>query len=244
MRGATKSRSVPACASCKKSKARCEILDDITQKTLQHVRCHRCKALQIQCSYEYLDKSVFRTGPACKTQAFEQVVRLDMDLSDHQVTASQNHNVVPEEVTIPALPTPAPVREISSVVVRSKSGQDVVDLESLPRHIWQFYRGSAGQWHYDGIFHYEDSLDWAHPLSAIQQLSDRYNASVVTTPRIMASATSKSASGIDKLDEILSQEQRKHLLDMCVAMFHPPFLFFDYPFSALKKSMCPGLISL
>ncbi|THU77878.1 hypothetical protein K435DRAFT_973779 [Dendrothele bispora CBS 962.96] len=202
----TKTKTVPACTSCKKSKARCEILDDITQKSLQNVRCHRCKTLQIQCSYESMDKSIFSTGPVYKTHEFEQVVRLDMDLSNQPSSPVQDIRVVPENVTTsPAsigsasnAPTPATapapiVGELSTVVARSSTGQTVVDVGSLPSHIWEFYRGSAGDWHYGGIFHYEDSLDWAHPLGAIQQLSDRYNASVLTRPRILAAATSRSA---------------------------------------------------
>ncbi|THU95480.1 hypothetical protein K435DRAFT_723703, partial [Dendrothele bispora CBS 962.96] len=230
----TKTKTVPACTSCKKSKARCEILDDITQKSLQNVRCHRCKTLQIQCSYESMDKSIFSTGPVYKTHEFEQVVRLDMDLSNQPSSPVQDIRVVPENVTTsPAsigsasnAPTPATapapiVGELSTVVARSSTGQTVVDVGSLPSHIWEFYRGSAGDWHYGGIFHYEDSLDWAHPLGAIQQLSDRYNASVLTRPRILAAATSRSASGIDRLDEILSPEQIKHLLEIFEEKYVP-----------------------
>ncbi|THU95478.1 hypothetical protein K435DRAFT_839495 [Dendrothele bispora CBS 962.96] len=202
MRRATKPK-VPACSSCRKLKVRCEILDDLTQESLQNVRCHRCKTLKIQCSYESMDKSIFRTGP-------------------EKMTTS----LIPT-VSIPKIPAPNPaplIRGLSTVVARSSTGQTVVDMDSLPTHIWQFYRGSTGDWHYGGIFHYEDSLDWAHPLDAIQQLSDRYNASVasvVTRPRILAAATSRSASGIDRLDEILSPEQIKHLLEIFEEKYVP-----------------------
>jgi hypothetical protein len=198
----TRPKSVQACASCKKSKVRCEILDDITQETIQTIRCHRCKILQMQCSFESLDNSVFRTGLSRKTQDFKQVVRLNLDKNQQR-----NQPV-----------GASPASRSSSDVVRSTSGQTLVDLDSLPRHMWQFHRGSTGQWHYDGIFHYEDSLDWAQPLGAVQQLSNLYNASVVKRPRILAAKMTVSVFGIDALDEILSKEQTKNLLDMCVTM--------------------------
>ncbi|KAF7366711.1 hypothetical protein MSAN_00929200 [Mycena sanguinolenta] len=48
-RGAPKKpKSIQACASCRKHKTRCEILDP----SKSPVRCHRCKTLTLQCSYE------------------------------------------------------------------------------------------------------------------------------------------------------------------------------------------------
>ncbi|KAF5344908.1 hypothetical protein D9758_011535 [Tetrapyrgos nigripes] len=202
MKRNTRPKSVPACASCKKSKVRCEILDDITQECIQKVRCHRCKTLQLQCSYESMDKSIFYTGPAHKT---DQVVGVNGEKNHQQ----QN-----------PVASPSTSRN-SSAVVRSKTGQTAVDLECLPRHMWHFHRGSAGQWHYDGIFHYEDSLDWAQPLGAIKQLTNRYLASVVTRPRMLAAATTVSASGIDVLEDILSAEQIKNLLGIFEEKYVP-----------------------
>ncbi|KAJ7028698.1 hypothetical protein C8F04DRAFT_1118400 [Mycena alexandri] len=46
--GAKKPKSIQACASCRKHKTRCEILDP----SKNPVRCHRCQVLTIPCSYE------------------------------------------------------------------------------------------------------------------------------------------------------------------------------------------------
>ncbi|KAF8208203.1 hypothetical protein K438DRAFT_1813599 [Mycena galopus ATCC 62051] len=46
--GAKKPKSIQACASCRKHKTRCEILDPAKSP----VRCHRCQVLTLQCSYE------------------------------------------------------------------------------------------------------------------------------------------------------------------------------------------------
>lgn len=45
---AKKSKSLPACASCRRSKTRCELLDP----SQDPVRCHRCEVLDTKCSYE------------------------------------------------------------------------------------------------------------------------------------------------------------------------------------------------
>ncbi|KAF5344907.1 hypothetical protein D9758_011534, partial [Tetrapyrgos nigripes] len=157
-----------------------------------------------------MDKSIFLTGPIRKTHEFEQVVTFDIDVPENHDNLNQQ-NPIPTPAQAPAPAEPAAVIRSSPVVTRTRNGENVVDMECLPRHIWQFHRGPTGEWYYDGIFHYEDSLDWAQPLGAVQQLSSRYNASVIARPRIMAAATTASASGIDALEEILSKEQKEHL---------------------------------
>ncbi|KAJ7684099.1 hypothetical protein DFH06DRAFT_970105 [Mycena polygramma] len=46
---AKRAKTAQACASCRKNKTRCEILDHSSSP----VRCHRCKVLSIECSYEH-----------------------------------------------------------------------------------------------------------------------------------------------------------------------------------------------
>lgn len=48
-----RTKSGQACASCRKHKTRCEILDDGI--TYGIVKCHRCKVLNIECSFESSD---------------------------------------------------------------------------------------------------------------------------------------------------------------------------------------------
>ncbi|KAJ6491921.1 hypothetical protein C8R45DRAFT_867452 [Mycena sanguinolenta] len=57
-----RAKTIQACASCRKNKTRCEILDHTTSI----VRCHRCKVLSIDCSYEQTKKPVASTSP-CDT---------------------------------------------------------------------------------------------------------------------------------------------------------------------------------
>ncbi|KAK7042459.1 hypothetical protein R3P38DRAFT_2890610 [Favolaschia claudopus] len=46
--GTKKAKSIQACATCRRNKTRCEILDP----SKSPVRCHRCQVLSLQCSYE------------------------------------------------------------------------------------------------------------------------------------------------------------------------------------------------
>ncbi|KAJ3772884.1 hypothetical protein FB446DRAFT_772141 [Lentinula raphanica] len=56
-RPSKRAKSFQACTSCRKHKQRCEILDGIDQKV---IRCHRCKVLDVDCSYSEMDRSIFQ----------------------------------------------------------------------------------------------------------------------------------------------------------------------------------------
>ena len=43
-------KSSQACSSCRRSKTRCELLDTTTSSSA--LKCHRCKVLNLQCSFE------------------------------------------------------------------------------------------------------------------------------------------------------------------------------------------------
>ncbi|KAJ7084027.1 hypothetical protein B0H15DRAFT_911462 [Mycena belliarum] len=51
-----RTKASQACASCRRQKSRCEILDVRTQPgTVTTIRCHRCKVLGVECSFESSD---------------------------------------------------------------------------------------------------------------------------------------------------------------------------------------------
>ncbi|KAJ3797558.1 hypothetical protein GGU11DRAFT_784469 [Lentinula aff. detonsa] len=58
-RATKRSKSVQACANCRKHKTRCEILGVVDQVV---VRCHRCKVLDLECSYQTMDRSLFEVA--------------------------------------------------------------------------------------------------------------------------------------------------------------------------------------
>lgn len=59
----SKSNSIQACTSCRKHKTRCEILDGVDQPM---IRCHRCKVLKVQCSYQGMSRDIFEAALAEK----------------------------------------------------------------------------------------------------------------------------------------------------------------------------------
>ncbi|KAJ3865790.1 hypothetical protein EV359DRAFT_38024 [Lentinula novae-zelandiae] len=62
-RATKRTKSVQACAKCRQQKTRCEILDSADQPV---IRCHRCKVLEVECSYQTMDRCLFevaRTKP-------------------------------------------------------------------------------------------------------------------------------------------------------------------------------------
>ncbi|KAE9409792.1 hypothetical protein BT96DRAFT_984159 [Gymnopus androsaceus JB14] len=52
-------------STCRKHKTRCEILDGLDQ---QVIRCHRCKVLKVQCSYQGMNRAVFEAALAAKSE--------------------------------------------------------------------------------------------------------------------------------------------------------------------------------
>jgi len=51
-------KAIQACVSCRKGKARCEILGNI--KPGIPVQCHRCEVLHASCSYSEMDRNLFK----------------------------------------------------------------------------------------------------------------------------------------------------------------------------------------
>lgn len=63
-----RSKASQACASCRRQKSRCEILDVRTHPGAPvSIRCHRCKVLGIQCSFETSDLIHFLPKPTATT---------------------------------------------------------------------------------------------------------------------------------------------------------------------------------
>jgi hypothetical protein len=59
-----RTKASQACASCRRQKSRCEILDVRSQSGAPvTIRCHRCKVLSIECSFETSDLIHFLPKP-------------------------------------------------------------------------------------------------------------------------------------------------------------------------------------
>jgi hypothetical protein len=64
---AKRTKASQACASCRRQKSRCEILDVPRQSgSPVTVRCHRCKVLGVECSFETSDLIHFMPKPTAQ----------------------------------------------------------------------------------------------------------------------------------------------------------------------------------
>lgn len=138
-RGAKRTKNVQACASCRKHKTRCEILDGANQPI---IRCHRCKTLEVECSYQEMDRSIF--------QFHSPVVQEPSPpISVKGTWHEKNLEVLPGYSGTPT-PENAPGGSNASLPI---------DLfVNKPQTIWDFIHAPQG------------SLDWSAPLEAMQEL--------------------------------------------------------------------------
>ncbi|KAJ3771960.1 hypothetical protein FB446DRAFT_690051 [Lentinula raphanica] len=93
-----KTKSIQACNSCRKHKTRCEILDKLDQPL---IRCHRCKVLGVDCSYQTMDRAVFESTFAAKSENASTAPR--QSRSDHSRSPSVS-NASPQNDIFPNLP--------------------------------------------------------------------------------------------------------------------------------------------
>lgn len=107
-----KAKASQACASCRKAKTRCELLDDPRSGTL---RCHRCRVIGTECSFETADiihfipkeKSVIETHTHSQTIVVAPLSFADLDevTSESQNEASTGRRLQPEDlVPSPGVP--------------------------------------------------------------------------------------------------------------------------------------------
>jgi hypothetical protein len=150
-RSVKRAKSVQACASCRKHKTRCEILDIIDQ---QAIRCHRCKVLDQDCSYQEMDRSIFENlRPSTVAAAKEPESR----------SQSVRHEVQLEMIPgYSGTPTPANAPGSSNASLPT----DI--FPNKPHLLWDFIRAPHA------------SLDWSTPLHTIGELVKQTLASSET----------------------------------------------------------------
>ncbi|KAJ7481471.1 hypothetical protein FB451DRAFT_1085095 [Mycena latifolia] len=81
-----RTKASQACASCRRQKSRCEILDVRTQPgagaAAVTIRCHRCKVLGVECSFETSDLIHFLPRPTPQTQTPPALVAVSPTVSE------------------------------------------------------------------------------------------------------------------------------------------------------------------
>ncbi|KAJ3882220.1 hypothetical protein F5051DRAFT_48950 [Lentinula edodes] len=206
-----RSRAAQACITCRKNKARCELLDDL--KTSEVLRCHRCKTLDLRCSYQDADRQSLRLGrkPGI-SQAWEQLV----DFTD--VKAISQSSPLTTTPTTTSLITGSQSPEESTPIPPISTA---LDLKVLPQSIWKYRLVDFGQWRYCGTDVDDDHYDWSTPMSAVHQISAQHQAQLHNRPRMKSEGQTQFQSQVELLEDILEDSQIKELLQLFDESFSP-----------------------
>ncbi|KAE9410857.1 hypothetical protein BT96DRAFT_912288 [Gymnopus androsaceus JB14] len=195
-RGTRRSRAVQACIGCRKTKARCELLDNLDSTAV--LRCHRCKTLNLPCSYQDADRQALRAGRKSGiSQAWEQLV----DFTDLEAVSQPGPSTTTVSVTTPTCAVDSEHLPASdSTHAHSPASPAPLELKVLPRSIWNYRRVSIGQWRYCGTGTDDDGYDLVWPMSAVHQISTK------------ADTLARKVGQVETLEEILEQSQIDELL--------------------------------
>ncbi|KAF8208176.1 hypothetical protein K438DRAFT_1813558 [Mycena galopus ATCC 62051] len=187
-----RSKASQACASCRRQKSRCEILDVRPASGVPVViRCHRCKTLNVECSFEtselihFSPKTILHTSPAVSpptTSTPTPPTESDGGLSTLAAVAASSR---------PNAEDGAPINHITGSF--GMRPEDLVPTAATP--IW----GSVSR------------VDWtATPMLAIQEL--------VRCPRTDVVARLPAA---DRLSDILSPLEITSLIELFESRYAP-----------------------
>ncbi|KAJ3716599.1 hypothetical protein C8R42DRAFT_199306 [Lentinula raphanica] len=228
-----RSRAAQACITCRKNKARCELLDDL--KTTEILRCHRCKTLDLRCSHQDADRQLLRVGRRANIQAWEQVI----DLTDVEPSLAFNSSTLETTATSSVRNTESSSLAEESVPTAVTSS--ALDLKVLPQIIWNYRRVEIGQWRYCGNDTDNDHYDWSAPMTAIHQISAQYQAQLFHRTPVELSQRVSPQRHFEVLEDILEQTQIEELLRIFHEGFSPWSAFsvtFSDSFPLLKLVCC------
>ncbi|KAG7097418.1 hypothetical protein E1B28_004765 [Marasmius oreades] len=199
VKAAKRSKSVQACTSCRKHKTRCEVLDT----TSTAIRCHRCKTLDIPCSYEEMDRSILIQN-ASKTQSQAGTMtpaaqqERGQDVFDKWALGIEPNPPPPPIIDSKLQASPPPVLPPAPTLRRHLA---------KPHDIWTFLRVQY------------DELDWTAPLEAIQFITKHPANESAFTPSSVSSIPN------DRIENILTNAQINDLL-LIFSKHYEPWLNF------------------
>ncbi|KAJ7201041.1 hypothetical protein GGX14DRAFT_658803, partial [Mycena pura] len=189
-----RTKASQACGSCRRQKSRCEILDVRPQPGAPVViRCHRCKVLGVECSFETSDLIHFMPKTAAQTPS---------DASSSSPSTSQEQC------------TSAPERygglNTLAAVASSRSDAEKVTVNPIPSHYGMLPEDLVPT-ATTPIWGCVSRVDWtATPMLAIQEL--------VRCPR---SDSHLEISSAGRLSDILNPQEIISLLDIFETRYTP-----------------------
>ncbi|KAJ7253024.1 hypothetical protein B0H12DRAFT_1117114 [Mycena haematopus] len=192
---AKRTKAGQACAACRRQKSRCEILDDSPAPGAK-IRCHRCKVLNVDCSFENPHLIPF-PPPTLHAQSTSQSQSTASPASSGPSYSPgpvvESHSGLNTLATVASSrPSMQEVAGTGSLAIRAE-GLPVVPVATTP--IW----GSVSR------------LDWAAtPVLALQEL--------VRCPRCEARV---QPSNVERLPDILSPSEISSLLEIFETKYTP-----------------------
>jgi hypothetical protein len=219
-RGPSKrSRSLQACAACRKHKSRCELLEDLN--SADAVKCHRCRILDIACSFEEMDRRALQFSLTRKTQAWEHVLNFSGSTTKTSSTSSS------PTATGPGLTPDSSVDDNNAIAsdmsdLTNATQAVPIEVTALPPEIWNYSELAPGKWRYsdEPIPEHASSVNWnwSTPLGSLRELTNRYLTTHygATINERRKSASTSPPPPPQKLSNILSQTKINDLLGMYV----------------------------
>ncbi|TFK43858.1 hypothetical protein BDQ12DRAFT_198358 [Crucibulum laeve] len=199
-----RTKSSQACTSCRRHKTRCELLD-VVPPLGSPLKCHRCKVLSIECSFETSD--IIRIVPKSRSPVASTSSSSYTDLSSD--AGSNSESASPFQLPMPlASSSSQPLSMTPPVIQRLPrslhSGFGLPGSEILPRvKVEDLVHSPDSLW---GIMNMPTGFDWtATPLLAIQELIKL--APVDAVPPVYVNPN-------EHLRTILSQDQIASLLEV------------------------------
>ncbi|KAK7033603.1 hypothetical protein VNI00_012840 [Paramarasmius palmivorus] len=221
-RSAKRPKSVQACLSCRKHKTRCEVLD-VTPKA---IRCHRCKTLDIQCSYEDMDRNILLVN----TAKAQNQTALPVN------TSSKEYEFDRWALGIgPSNPAGQDSAGASTSRGRISPSSVANDGSTPPEQYTPHPSTRPGPhtiWNYISEEQF-GPLDWTAPLEAMQTL--------IKNPHNTSPPPPLPSSAGDTLESILSPVQKTKLLQMYEVSNSPLTTLFTRCFHSFHDNYLPWL---
>ncbi|KAJ3865796.1 hypothetical protein EV359DRAFT_38015 [Lentinula novae-zelandiae] len=203
---AKRSKASQACSNCRRHKSRCELLEFPSPS--QGITCHRCKILNVQCSFE--SSNIIHLPSSQSHPETSRAILVNPTSASNSASPSESThfcpplppNQLPSPTPSASEPSPRPYHDASNASsakqVRDLRPEDLVSEETP----WGPCGGQGG-------------FDWtAAPISAIHELASKDN--------LYSSSSSRLPSTTDRdIRAVLAQNQINRLLEIFETRYAP-----------------------
>ncbi|KAJ4479106.1 hypothetical protein J3R30DRAFT_3289341 [Lentinula aciculospora] len=205
---AKRSKASQACQSCRKFKTRCELLEFPSPS--QGITCHRCKILNIQCSFE--SSNIIHLPSSQSHPETSRAILLNSASASGSASPSESNSFCPPPLPPNQLPSPTPSasepspRHYHDASINYGNVQQVRDLRPEDLVSDEIPWGSCSA---------QGGFDWtAAPILAIHELASKSDSHPFSS--------SRSPSTTDRdLRSVLTKNQIDRLLEIFEIQYAP-----------------------